>query len=144
MATLETLEETVKNLTKRVDALEKENAELKAMMNTATDDVSTLKKKSALLASPASGASITSEAVSDMLSGFIDSFNSKADKKDAPVSYMMSEVEIDLKTMVVMKDNGELLLKPADPGTPENVAAVAPLKLSVKAVPGRNVASKLH
>ncbi|MCL1811580.1 MAG: hypothetical protein FWG41_05125 [Methanomassiliicoccaceae archaeon] len=128
---------TLEELTKRVEALEKENAELRAMMDSTIK--STISPKMATVAPPSAGASITNEAVADMLGGFIDNFNSRAVNNNSPVGYMMSEVELDLKTVVVMKENGTLLLKPADETSPAQ--SVAPLKLSVRAVPGQNTVS---
>ncbi|MCL2031962.1 MAG: bZIP transcription factor [Methanomassiliicoccaceae archaeon] len=126
---------TLDELEERVSTLEKENAELKAA-------VSTLSKNAAqTVAQPrslspngtAAAASITGDSVADVLGGFITNFNSKADTGKSPIGYMMSEVEVDLKTVVVTKADGQLALEPADVNTPAQ--AVTPLKLSVKAVP---------
>jgi len=126
---------TLEELTKRVEALEKENTELKARVDALSASSAASARMSTMSSTP-SDSVITNEAVSDMLSGVIDSFNSKANKDDSPVGYMMSEVEINLKATADMKSN-QLQLKPLDPSTPAGNATE--VRMAVKAVPGNTV-----
>jgi hypothetical protein len=134
---------TIDELAKRVEALEKDNADLKAKMTSLTKTtqetslLKTIQPRNRILGTadtpPAQIPPITETAIADVLGGFINNFNAKADGGGSPVSYMMSEVEVDLKTVVVTRPDGTLVLEPADVDTPPQ--AVTPLKLSVKAVP---------
>ena len=133
---------TLDDLAVRIEALERDNIELRAQVDlikgiVAPPAIARVKAASAGNASEDTGVILTDENLSDMLGGFIDKFNERTSK--SPVGYMMSDVELDLKTVVV-KNNDKPAFKTVDAGTPaENVV---PLKLSIKAVPANNTARK--
>lgn len=120
---------------KKLENLESEILELKAMMNAAYGGSTPIALRSTLSApsasSAASGPDITTGAVSNALADFIDTFNSKAEKSTSPVSYMMSDVEIDLKVNVVGDSADKVVFKTIDPGA---VSATS-VKMAIKAVP---------
>jgi len=134
---------TLDDLTARIEALERDNIVLRAQVDLMKSIISPpaiarVKTASAGNASEDTGVILTDENLSDMLGGFIDKFNERTSK--SPVGYMMSDVELDLKT-VIIKDNDKPVFKTVDAGTPaENVV---PLKLSIKAVPAKNIAREL-
>ncbi|MCL1904599.1 MAG: hypothetical protein FWG19_00545 [Methanomassiliicoccaceae archaeon] len=129
---------TLEDLAKRVEALEKENKELRAMLSAGGGGRGGGRsryrtRRSADGKEHVQDDSISNEAVSDVLGGFIENFNEKAEKKQSPVGYMISNMEIELKTQVI-KDGDELILVPVDPdSSPESVSTV---KMEVRAVPG--------
>jgi hypothetical protein len=136
---------TVEELAKRLDALEKENkllkAKVEALENGGRGRGGGRSRYRALYSDDPNAPpeiqddSITSDAVSDVLGGFIDTFNTKAERKEAPVGYMIGNMDIELKTQVI-KDGNELILVAADPeSAPE---AISTVKMSVKAVPRAN------
>jgi hypothetical protein len=138
-----TKDPTIEELVKRLDALEKENKGLRMKVEAlekgksrgGRSRYSTKYSDDPNMPPEIQDESITSDAVSDVLGGFIDTFNTKAEKKEAPVGYMIGNMDIELKTQVI-KDGNELILVAANPDSaPETVSTV---RMSVKAVPRPN------
>jgi len=132
---------TIEELARRLDALEKENGELRSKieaiekareMRAGRSRFRTRYPQDPGAAPQVQDESITNEAISDVLGGFIDNFNEKAEKKESPVGYMISNMDIELKTQVI-KDGNELVIMAVDPdAAPETVSTV---RMSVRAVP---------
>jgi len=124
---------TIEALAKRLDSLEKENNELKARLTSMERSGGRSRDRAGRSNGDAHDEGITDEAVADILGGFIENFNTKARKRESPVGYMISNMEIELKTQVV-KDGDELVFMAADPdAVPETISTV---RMEVRAIPG--------
>jgi exonuclease VII small subunit len=152
---------TIDELSKKVETLENENAALKlsvnALNNAAVSRVATtqvagtqvsasdtkvlLEKESKILQLQNDLNTVkakvnnlySSDDLSEYLTGIIGKFNSQNIEGDAPVAYMVSNVDLELKAQVV-KDGNDFKFMSADPET-KSADSMSTIKISVKAVP---------
>jgi len=124
---------TIDELARRIDALERENGELKQRLNAL--EAAKLNVTTKSISQPVSQPINTDNAcnaddIYGIVGGIIENFNSKStESASGNVSYMISDAALDLKVLVV-NDSGTTKILNAEPTS--NGDTLSTLKLSVK------------